>query len=377
MTPTSEDEGYRRKHEMERKRKGDDPSKKKSARPSAILAIKGLPDDVDEAQLRALFAPIPGILQLTLWKDKNNPENVEEKDDDDEKRVENNKNKISIEKEIPNEFLNKATLEMYNMAAATTLLASEWKNNAYYKHHRLELDYQQGFVGESDWVCTSSFCSTTNTTNTTPHENSRTILTSRSTVNYAWRSQCYKCQAPRTPACPAVESAGEEILKQKERQQEQALIEAGWEPKAFCQEDEVDVEETVGKVSQQSGKEEEKQRASPGVAAAGPAGSMEKTVTVAAAGPLYANSVGSAGVKKLNVAVIGAAPQIDREALRLAEEERKARKLLDQLEKNNGVASEVNGVVTGAATNAPQVQGVVHRGKWAQRRATQQEQQQQ
>jgi hypothetical protein len=430
MTPgsreASEDEKYRRRRNSDGRRSREENDNKsrsrKSAlqppRPSAFLAIQGLPEDVDEEKLRLLFAPIPGILNLTLWTE-NKKERKQEKDDSNA---------------IPPDFLNTATLEMASMAASGTLLASQWKDNAYYDHHRLSLEYQHGILGDGDWMCTSSFCSTiqSNTHLTASLNNkqvvSRDTLGEFSVINYAWRSQCYKCHAPRTPACPVVAPESEE------KQQEQALLDAGWELKTF-DDDAVDVvehaekgkgEEDENKKEKTSGGEQGDEYEYDSVS-----GYLKHTRT----GYLYDSSSGmyfhpqiqkwgtlnvstgefeqykddnnqkntekdahagggggggagdgsAVSVKTANaVAVIGAAPQIDKDALRLAEEERKERKLQEQQQQQEDLQNSSGGdkakstAAAGPGSSAPsgQVKGVLHRGKWAQRRAAAAAQQQ-
>jgi hypothetical protein len=378
-------------------------------RPSAFLAITGLPEDVDEVKLRALFAPIPGILNFFLWKDRR-PTTTEE-----EMKKERPNQRI----EIPAEFLNTATLEMHSMAAAAALLASEWQDNAYYNTHRLQLEYQFGLVAESDWMCASSFCCTVNSN---PYNNSvdAGVVIESSTMNYAWRSQCYKCQAPRTPKCPAV---GPEPHQQKQkRHQEQALVEAGWEPKAFNEAAvDVDQEEHLGDQIKEESLEKKDKRANdqqddyeldsisgylkhtstgylydsntglyfhPTLQQWGTfnmsTGQFEQYKSSKTSTSTAPSGGGGSGTKAVKAAaVIGAAPQINTEALRLAEEERNQRKLQEQqqrvnMERNDTICGGSGGNEEGNKKSpAGQVQGVVHRGKWAQRRAAAQQEQQQ
>jgi len=337
--------------------------------------------------------------------------------------------------EIPVEFLHTATLEMHSMAAAAALLASEWKDNAYYNNenkNRLHLEYQRGMSEASDWMCASSFCCTMNSTSyknrvdtdiVTP-DNVVSVPSESSTINFARRSHCYKCRAPRTPNCLAVEPGHRQ--KQQEYHQEQALLEAGWEPKAFDAAA-VDVEqEQRGNQIKEESLEKKEKRANDqqdGYQLDPISGYLKHTRT----GYLYDSNTGlyfhpslqqwgtvnvstgqfeqydsnkstvpaprgiggssgssaGGGTKAPKAAVIGAAPQINTDALRLAEEERKQRKLQEEqllVDTERKVAGGGGGDGNEKGNkNSPagQVQGVVHRGKWAQKRAAAQQEQQQ
>lgn len=422
-TEASEFDTYSRRSNSKNNKKRQNPVL--PPRPSAFLAIHGLPENVDEVQLRALFAPIPGILHLTLWKEEGPTEEERKKERQNEGTC--RENVVKKRKKLPAEFLNTATLEMHTMATAATLLASEWKGNAYYNEHRLHLEYQRGMMGESDWMCTSSFCSRTHSNslkNIAGADNvgSSNVISAAmesSTINYAWRSQCFKCNSPRTPSCPAVEPDHQQ--KHHGQHQEQALLEANWEPKAF--------DEAAVDVEQEQIKDVKKEKVAIDQDGGYEFDPASGYLTHTSTGYLYDSNTGlyfhpqlqqwgtvnmstgqfeqyeskkstiitapsgGGGTKAAKVAVIGAAPQINTEALRLAEEERKERKLqqeeqllVDTESKHTCCGGGDGGskeqgkksAPAGAGSNAPagQVQGVVHRGKWAQRRAAVQQQQQ-
>lgn len=152
-----------RSRSPERWAKGSSPHPpSSSSRPSSFLSIYGLPHDANEAEVQALFAPIPGVVRLTLDRDE--------------------------DQEEESGTGTRAMLEMASVAAAVAVMDSDWRDGAYFKEHRLRLEYSRapspprGVFDDTDWVC--SACRA---------------------LNFSRRMLCYQCRAPRTAECYSVE----------------------------------------------------------------------------------------------------------------------------------------------------------------------------
>ena len=168
--------------------------------------------DAEEEQVRDLFAPIPGILQLTLHWESSSSSSSDVSDDEDDEDFHRHQYNHRRHRRCS----GSALLEMANVAAAASVMDSAWRDSAYYGQYRLHIDYfhphspppQSGNGNGSGFAEGGN--ATTNTTTTTTTTTTNTTTTTDwlcpccQGINFARRSECYQCHAPRTTDATAL-----------------------------------------------------------------------------------------------------------------------------------------------------------------------------